>query len=308
MSETRRGSSTARRRILSHELKKLTQAAGLDAVDIDDELEQTRGNTARALRGAWAKPRLPQVNAICDVIHKHAPHLDVGPDSAKRAYLLDLTRQARKKDWWHRYGVKPSPNFSMYMGLEAEAEELVAFESSTFHGLVQTASYARSVIRNGPMELSLDEVEERVQMRLERQNLLTDSADPLRLWLILDEAVLCRIPKDEVDATGTVIKTGRQIMLEQLQHVRDLAALAKVTIQVVPFDAGPHAATSGPFAMMKFADRAEVAGYTENPAGEFVLEETDDTTRLMVALEKLRGVALSPDDSLALLAEYSART
>ncbi|MFB4307032.1 DUF5753 domain-containing protein [Actinomadura sp. GTD37] len=298
MAEDRR-SPTARRRRLSAELETLIKGAGLDAVKVDESLHWTRGKTAKMLRGAWRLPSLRDIRDILDL-------LKIADGDPHRDYLLTLARQGREKDWWHDYQSMLSDTFTTYLGLETEAQTIYTFEQGVFHGLTQTADYARAIMRNGPTELDDDAIEERVHVRLERQKLLTEGKDPLRLWTIIDEAVLRRVPIDDVNPDGELIKSGAQIMREQLQRIRELAGLARVTVQVVPFTAGLHAGMSGPFTILEYAETASDVAYTENLAGQLMLQKTEDLKKFRNAHEKLKGVALDPRTSLAFIAEVAA--
>jgi len=289
MAEDRR-SPTARRRRLSAELEALIKGAGLDAAKVDDRLEWTRGKTAKMLRGAWKLPSLRDIRDILDL-------LQVPADDPHRDYLLTLARQGRERDWWHPYREMLSESFTTYLGLETEASSVYTFEQGVFHGLLQTPEYARAVMLDGPDELDEQAIEERVKIRLERQKLLTTGSDPLRLWAILDEAVLRR----EVG--------GTDIMAAQMRHILQLAELPRVTIQVVPFSKGAHPGVSGPFTILEFPEPASPdAAYTESLAGELVLEKPHDVGRFKIALERLRSIALSPKDSLAMMATEVAET
>lgn len=298
MAEDRR-SPTARRRRLSAELEALIRGAGLDAVQVDDALEWTRGKTAKMLRGAWRLPSLRDIRDILDL-------LKIPADDPHRDYLLTLARQGRERDWWHDYQSMLSETLTTYLGLETEAETLYTFEQGVFPGLAQTPDYARAVIRNGAVELDDDAIEERVHVRMERQKLLTEGKDPLRLWAILDEAVLRRIPLDEVDREGRIVKSGTEIMREQLQRIRELGALARVTFQVIPFSAGVHAGVSGPFTILEYPETASDVAYTENLAGQLMLQKTDDLKKFRTAHEKLKGIALDPRASLEFIAAAAA--
>ncbi|OLT36762.1 hypothetical protein BJF79_30660 [Actinomadura sp. CNU-125] len=293
MPEDRR-SPTARRRRLSAELETLIKQAELDAYHVDDALGWTRGKTAKMMRGAWKLPSLRDVRDILDL-------LKLTDDDPHREYLLTLARQGRERDWWHPYREMLSETFTTYIALETEAQTVHTFEQGVFPGLTQTPDYARAVIRNGPFELDDDAIEERVTVRMERQKLLTSSADPLRLWAILDEAVLCRAPSDEPG------QKGRQIMRDQLGHIRELAALARVTFQVIPFSAGLHAGVSGPFTILEYPEPASPdVAYAENLAGELVLQKPEDLKRFRTAHERLKGLALSPTASLELMVAAAA--
>jgi hypothetical protein len=288
MAEDRR-SPTARRRRLSAELESLIKGAELDAVQVDDRLEWTRGKTAKMLRGAWKLPSLRDIRDILDL-------LKVPDGDPHRDYLLTLARQGRERDWWHPYREMLSETFTTYLGLETEASSVYTFEQGVFPGLTQTPDYARAVMLDGPDELTAQAIEERLKVRLERQKLLTGT-DPLRLWAVLDEAVLRR----EVG--------GRDVMAAQFRHILQLAELPRVTFQIVPFSKGAHPGVSGPFTILEFPEPASPdTAYTESLAGELVLEKPHDVGRFKLALERLRSIALSPRDSLEMLAAEAAET
>jgi hypothetical protein len=147
----------------------------------------------------------------------------------------------------------------------------------------------------GPAELTDDEIEQRTEVRTMRQQLLTADTDPLRLVAVLDEAVLHR-------QTG-----GPQIMKAQLEFLVELARLPKVTLQVVPFSKGAHPGVLGPFTILEFPEPEDpAAGYSENIAGELLLEEPEEVARYTLAFQRLGMVALGPDDSVDMIAATAA--
>src|SRR5205085_3951588 len=99
--------------------------------------------------------------------------------------------------------------------------------------------YARQTLRNGPGELDRDDVERLVQVRMERQRILGREDRP-SLWVVLDEAV------------GRRLVGGPEVMRNQLRHLTECAEQGKTTLQVVPFGAGAHAGTIGPFVILEF--------------------------------------------------------
>src|SRR5262249_30922302 len=123
--------------------------------------------------------------------------------------------------------------------LEAGAASIRNFEPLVVPGLLQTEDYARQMSRGGPRELDQDEVERLVQGRMERQRVLSRKDRP-RLWAVLDEAVIRRVVGDPA------------IMREQLLHLVECAEQGRTTLQVVPFGAGAHAGTTGPFVILDF--------------------------------------------------------
>lgn len=123
---------------------------------------------------------------------------------------------------WVAYNRLLSSGYATLIGLETAAPELHVFEPLTVPGLLQTPDYARAVMRGGATDLSKDEIDRRVQVRLSRQAVLSGD-DALKLWAILDEAVLTR-------QIG-----GPQVMAGQLTHLAELARRPGITIQVISF-------------------------------------------------------------------------
>ncbi|MFC5744866.1 helix-turn-helix domain-containing protein [Actinomadura rugatobispora] len=288
MTEPRR-SPTLRRRRLSAELTALREGRSLTAVQVDKHLGWTPGKLARMERGVWQRPNPRDITDLLDLYEV--------TDERRRDYLLTLARQGRERGWWHPYREMLSESYTTYIGLEAEAATILNFEALMVPGLMQTEDYARTVVLNGPLEVTQEQVDSRIAVRKERQELLTRAHDPLRLWAILDEAVLRR-------QVG-----GPDVMRAQLQHLLDLAELAKVTVQVVPFTRGAHAGFGGPFVIVEFPEPLDPdAVYSENNAGELLLEDPEDVARFKLAFQRLGAAALSPGDSLAMIAAIKAET
>jgi hypothetical protein len=151
------------------------------------------------------------------------------------------------------------------------------------------------MFRNGPRELDRDEVERRVEVRVARQEILARDNRP-RLWAVIDEAVIRRL-------VG-----GTEVMRGQLHHLTDATQQGKTTIQVVPYQAGAHAGTTGPFVILDFEEPTDPAVvYVETLAGDIYLEERSDVNRYTLAFDRLVAAALHPDDSVRLI-EQAADT
>jgi transcriptional regulator with XRE-family HTH domain len=283
-----RRSPTLRRRRLSAHLRELRAAAGLTAVDVDRRLDWTPGKLAKMERGVWQRPNPRDIRDLCELYGVD--------DETRREKLITLARQGRERGWWHPYREMLSERYTTYIGLEAEAASVLTFQSGMVPGLLQTPDYATAVIHGGAHELDPPEVEARVAVRRVRQELLTRSDDPVRLVAVLDEAVLHR-------NVG-----GDQVMDEQLAQMHELAELPRVTVQVVPFAVGAHSGLGGPFTLLEFPEPQDPdAAYVENIAGELLIELPEDVAPFKVALRSLQAVALSPADSIAMIARQRQR-
>jgi Domain of unknown function (DUF5753) len=184
--------------------------------------------------------------------------------------------------------VLPNP-YEVYIGLEAGAASIRNFEPIVVPGLLQTEDYARATFSNGPRELDVDEVQRRVEVRLARQEILARDDRP-RLWAMIDEAVIHRV-------VGSV-----SVMRGQLRHLAESAQQVKTTVQVVPYRAGAHAGTTGPFVILDFPEPTDPAVvYVETLAGDIYLEEHSDVNRYTLAFDRLLAAALHPDDSMQLI-------
>jgi transcriptional regulator with XRE-family HTH domain len=210
-------------------------------------------------------------------------------DTEERATLLALAREANEPGWWHKYGDLLPPWFQSYVGLEAAASLIRTYEVQFVPGLLQTEDYARAVILLGHSTGSAEEIDRRVALRLERQAALGRPGG-LRLWAVLDEAVLRR-------PIG-----GPQVLRSQLEYLLAVAKQPNVTIQVIPFGFGGHAAAGGAFSILRFADQAlpDVV-YIEQLTSALYLDKREDVDRYLEAIERLCVEAETPANSLRLI-------
>lgn len=127
-----------------------------------------------------------------------------------------------------------------------------------------------------------------------RQKILTRDSRP-RLWTVVDEAAIHRV-------VG-----GPEVMRGQVQHLVESAEQGKTTLQVVPYSAGAHAGTTGPFVILNFPEPTDPAVvYVETLAGDIYLEERSDVNRYTLAFDRLLAAALHPDDSVRLIEQVAS--
>ena len=270
---------TLRARRLALELLRRREAAGLTREEAARQLEWSTSTIFRIETGR-SRPQPGNVRVLLELY---------GVSGPERDGLIRLAREARQPGWWHSFrDVLPNP-YEVFIGLEAGAASIRNFEPVVVPGLLQTEEYARQMSRGGPRELDRDDIERRVQVRMERQRILPREDRP-RLWAVIDEAVIRR-------AVG-----GSEVMREQLRHLIDSAEQGKTTLQVVPFSAGAHAGTTGPFIILDFPEPTDPAVvYVETLAGDLYLEERADVDRYTLAFDRLLAAALHPDDSVRLV-------
>jgi transcriptional regulator with XRE-family HTH domain len=161
----------------------------------------------------------------------------------------------------------------------------------TLYGVTDERTYARAVTVLGHRAAPADEIDRRVSLRMKRQDLLEDHDAP-RVWSVMDEAALRR-------PVG-----GRHVMREQLNRLIEVAALPRVTVQVVPFRRGGHAGAGGSFTVLRFEqpDLPDVA-YIEQLTSALYLEGRADVDHYLEVMNRLSAEALTPVGTVRFLKE-----
>ena len=279
----KRQTPTVRLRRLAAELRSLRASSGLTR---DDVVERTGINVATMYRIEHARVR-PQTRTLRTLLDLY------GVERDQQGELVALLRDARERGWLHAYQSELPEQYMTFIGFEGEARSSWNYESLFVPGLLQTEDYARAVITGTLPFASREEVERRVEVRMERREVLRNE-NPLELWGIVDEAALRR-------QVG-----GQSVMRAQLGHLLEASELPHITFQVIPLDAGAHAGMPGSFVFLQFADPAVPhVIYVDTMAGELFLEEESDIRRYRLVFEHLRAVAASPDASRSLIASIA---
>jgi len=277
--------TTLPRRQLGRQLRELRLQAGLSIVDAARLIERGSGTLQRLEKGETPRIRSLDIHAMCQ-LYDVPEELDD---------LLELAKVAAGSGgengfWWHEYGEMIRADFELYMGLEASASKLTVYRSEIIPGLFQTPSYAKTLDSAYFPEASPNGLDQRLQVRLNRQRLITRKRGPLQVSLIVDEAALMRV-------VG-----GRRVMAEQLRHLADMPP--NVEIQVLPFRSGhPLGAASGPYVILDFASATGEPStvYVEGYRGNMYYDKVEAVEQYRRAHEVLGKVSLRPGDSKLML-------
>ncbi|WP_077798846.1 helix-turn-helix transcriptional regulator [Streptomyces sp. JHA26] len=182
------------------------------------------------------------------------------------------------------------PRYADYFAAVAELERtavaILDFEPSVVPGLLQTPDYARALTLATHPFATDEYVDDRVTARVERSRILDDATRP-EYWVVVHEAVL------------RVAVGGPEVTAQALDHLAALARQRKVLLQVFPFSAGAPA-NNGSLRLMEFEDAPPTA-YTETSFSGSLLDDPAVVKRARRAYDLLRGAALSPEASLALV-------
>ena len=210
-------------------------------------------------------------------------------DLAEREKLIQLTREANATPWYQKFQDVVPDWFHVFVGLEEAAQLIRVYEVQFVPGLLQTEEYARAIIMQGAPGVDPEEVERRVALRMGRQKLLTRE-NPPRYWVIMDEAALRR-------PMG-----GRDVHFAQLERLIDLVGEPNITLQVMPFRYGGHAADGGAFTIMRFpeTDLPDVV-YMEYLTGAHYIDKPEEVERYAAVMERLSVAGTSPDRTREIL-------
>lgn len=270
---------TLRAQWLGKQLRELREAARLTLRDAGDYIQRDPAAVSR-LENGITPGRVPDVLALLNLYGVSDPEV--------RAGLEQLSRDIWQKGWWDGYAAEATGRVIDHAWLESRATGLRSYEVMVVPGLLQTADYAKAVITAAEPAADEAYVARWVEFRMKRQQVLT-RPEPLRVEVILDEAVLHRMVGGEI------------VMLEQLQHLVKLAERTAVTLRVLPFSAGAHRSLRGSFTIFDMPAPYHEVAYTETRAGNVYVEAegVEDFTR---AWDDLHRVALPREESLSLVA------
>jgi transcriptional regulator with XRE-family HTH domain len=269
-------SPTVRGRRLMRELKRLRETSGLSPDEAARRLDFSVSKLYRIENGK-ARVDHDDLEDMLDLYDVRSPERDA---------LVALGRDSRRRGWWTTY---KDVFTGSYVGLESDAAR-VQVASHLVPGLFQTADYARAVIGATAPWLTADDVERRVAARLARQQAVLSRDSPPEIHAVLDEAVLHR-------AIG-----GTAVMAAQLAVLAKASTQPGVTVQVVPFGAGSHAALEGDFVILAFPDPEDPpVVYAEGIFGDLYLESKEELDRYTLAWTHLLDKALSPAESTLMI-------
>jgi transcriptional regulator with XRE-family HTH domain len=263
---------TVLRLLLGAQLRKLREAKHISLEDAGRQIRASHSKMSRLELGrvGFKDRDLTDLLALYGVTGR-----------AEIEALRALGKRANAQGWWHDYSDVLEGWFEAYVGLEEAASRIRAYELQFVPGLLQTPEYGSA---DGA------EIDRRVSLRMARQALL-DSPRAPHLWVVLDEAVLRR-------------PVGRpDVMRGQLRHLLACAQRPGITLQVLPFGVGGHAAAGGPFSILRFAepDLPDIV-YLEQLTSALYLDRREAVEHYIEVMDRLCVSALPAQQSTEMIA------
>lgn len=278
-----------RRRRLAAELRTLREQHDCPADRLADQIDVARQTISRLENGHVA----PDLHVVMKILQRFA----VDQDRWQR--IMTIAREARERGWWATYATQMGPRQALYANLEAGADNIREYQLTVLPGLVQIPPYTEARLYAGRDILPGDLDPARVlEARAGRQRMLERPGGPT-YEVILDELVVRR-PAVPAHVAGPQLDH-----LVHLGHCQD-----GMTIRVLPV----HTTIVG------HAPRSAFSCYTYPDPGDptvvavdtitsdlvlTTLDRPDEVVSYLDLYEHLRAAALSPTDSLDLLASLA---
>ena len=275
MTEPAPGSATVRRMLVGAHLRRLREEKNITRAEA--------GYTIRASESKMSRLELGRVafkeRDVSDLLMFYGV-----TDPERRDSVLALVEEANRPGWWREYEDVMPGWFQNYVGLEEAARILRTYETHFVPGLLQTPEYARAVLASGTPAMSGRDLERAVALRSTRQQVL-QRREPLRVWAVVDEAVLRREVGD------------REIHRGQLEHLLELLERPNVALQVLPMSGGVHAA-GGAFSLLRFGDDdlPDVV-YVEHLVSALYIDKREHVERYTQAMDQLSVHSMTPEAS-----------
>ncbi|MDI3408434.1 helix-turn-helix domain-containing protein [Streptomyces cavernicola] len=174
-----------------------------------------------------------------------------------------------------------------YIEQERNAIALSWYDALVIPGLLQTSDYARTLLQQRVPAYDEDEITTKVAGRIDRQVIFQRKDPPTASFVVWEPALRMAFTEPLVRA-------------EQLRHLRTMADLPGVTLQILPLDAEENAGDAGSFTLLETPDHQHLA-YTESQRGSQWVSDPDEVSILARKYAMLRSQALSPKATKGLL-------
>jgi transcriptional regulator with XRE-family HTH domain len=271
-----------RRRLVGGALRRYRESMGYALEDAARVLECDRSKISRIETGQ----RGIRPKELRELLTEY------GVPESEQVALVGLARRGDSRGWWDQYANVLPEAFADYLMMESTAAEIMTYEAQLVPDLLQTADYARAIAAAAPGYDTDGQRELAVAAKAARQEVILRGNT--RLSLVIGEAALCQ----EVG--------GPEVMAAQITRLAEVIRdFPNVTLQVLPFSAGAHAAAgSASLAILRFPDAPSLGVvYLEAMSGGVYLESQVDVANYIRAFALVRAAALSTADTERLLRE-----
>ena len=265
---------TPRIRALAAALRKVIAESSMSLREVAHVLDRSHTTLSQWQTGKRV-PEPEDVSALLAVLRV---------TGKRRDEIMNLARHHHEANWL----AAGLDGMSSAVEFERDAIEITEWQPLLIPGVLQTADYAGAIIGANP-NLAQSEMRAQVDLRLSRRQAFKDRGDVRVAALIGEHALRQRVG-------------GLKAMLGQLDHLLHLMAEDFFEIRVVPGGVGWHAGLIGPFVIYKFSMTPPIVLLEHHRTSAFLYSD-GEVEKYQIALSDLRKLALSRDDSVAVIKE-----
>jgi transcriptional regulator with XRE-family HTH domain len=275
-----------RRRIVGGALRRYRENLGFTLDDAARVLDCDRSKVSRVETGQRGIRRKELMELLAGY----------GIGEEQQAALAAIADPRGRCGWVRAYADVLRDAGQDYLLLEPGASSVSVYEAQRVPALLQTPDYARALAEADPGLAGADAVDRMVEATLARQGAVFGE-HRAEVHLIVGEAALCQ----EVGGPG--VMEGQLGLLAGISGDSGL-----VTVQVLPFSSGAHAAAGiGSLAIAHFAHAPGLGVvYLDGASGGACLEGQEDLAAYVRVFEQLRAFALDPAQSALMLRKRAA--
>ncbi|NKY55572.1 helix-turn-helix domain-containing protein [Nocardia flavorosea] len=280
------------RRALGRQLRKMRLREGITQASAARAAEVSPQSYGRLEDGLKTKITDLAMNALCNAFSS---------SDVERRTILDLAQEVRQSQgadggWWQAYAEVVPETFNHFIGLEESAMHIASWEVALFPGLLQTREYRRALIWAEYPDMPPENVELTLDIVMRRQEILERS--DFHFEAMIAEPIL-----------HTPVG-GPAVSADQLSHLLAVSRLPSVTMRIVKRDARDLLGLiTGSFVVFDLPPlpvsrmRQPSVAYAEGYFGRVYIEGDAKVALYRRAVERLRRVACSPDESRDLVLE-----
>jgi transcriptional regulator with XRE-family HTH domain len=196
--------------------------------------------------------------------------------------ILALTRNTDAPSWLAISLPEQRRQMEALLRFERDAEKITTVSPLLVPGWLQTPAYVRAIITAGGVPEG--EIESRIAIRLGRREVLRHT----KMSAYIGQAAL-------MQHVG-----GQDVLRHQLEFL--LGMREQLDLWVIPFTSGWHPALEGPWYLLQ-SGQGKTVVYLENRRSGLFLHEQPDIEMYQAALESVKAVAMSPQESVQVIAE-----
>jgi transcriptional regulator with XRE-family HTH domain len=265
---------TPRRLALGAALREEREAAGVSVT----RFASTIGVSPAAISRWETGDRRPQPTDVARFLSA------LGVTGDRYEEILGLASDVDAPYWIAISLPEQRQHLNALLRFERDAQQIVDVTPLLVTGLLQEEAYIRAIMTAA--HVPEDEIESRIRVRLGRQKVL----ETVRLQALIGEAVL----HQEIG--------GRVVLANQLRHLAKMSDHPNVDLRVIPFTAGWVPSLGGGWTVIESTVAPTVILLESQKSGQF-LHEDADVAMYRDAVSTVIGMAMSPEQSLGLIAK-----